>query len=143
MAKFIGSIKQLTLGKLLILLSFVAAVIAALLIFFLSETIRNRAIHELAREDAQQTSKMVFQSLYSAMRKGWSKQEINDSIQRLNANFPELKIRVYRGDIVTQQFGAMSGEEEAVRKDADLSLALQHGKDAMTFPDEESIRYLY
>jgi diguanylate cyclase (GGDEF)-like protein len=143
MRKFIGNFKQLTLGKLLILLSFMAALIASLLIYSLSETIRNRAIHELAREDAQQTSRMVFQSLYSAMRKGWSKQEINDSIQRLNANFPELKIRVYRGDVVTRQFGAMSGEEETVRKDADLSLALQHGKDAMTFPDEESIRYLF
>ena len=143
MMKFIGSFKQLTLGKLLILLSLVAALIASLLIYFLSETIRNRAIHELAREDAQQTSKLVFQSLYSAMRKGWSKVEINESIQRLNSNFPDLKIRVFRGEVVTKQFGAMLGEEAAVNHDADLSSVLQQGKDIMTFPDEESIRYLY
>jgi diguanylate cyclase (GGDEF)-like protein len=37
----------------------------------------------------------------------------------------------------------MVGEEAAVRNDKDLSLALQYGKDAMTFPDDESIRYLY
>jgi diguanylate cyclase (GGDEF)-like protein len=143
MRKFLDNFKHLTLGRLLILISVMAALIASLLIYTMSESIRDHAIHELARDDAQQTSRMVFQSLYSAMRKGWSKQEINDSIQRLNTNFPELKIRVYRGEIVTRQFGAMAGEDAAVRNDKDLSLALQHGKDAMTFPDAESIRYLY
>jgi len=143
MGRFLDNIKQLTLGRLLILLSLMAAVLAALLIFFLSETIRNRAIHELAREDAQQTSKMVFQSLYSAMRKGWNKQEINDSIERLNSTFPDLKIDVYRGEVVAKQFGVMNGEAQAVQSDAELSAALNQGVDSMTFPDEESIRYLY
>ena len=107
----LDKLKHLTLGRLLILLSCMAALIASLLIYSLSETIRNRAIHELAREDAQQTSKMVFQSLYSAMRKAWNKAEINESIHRLNATFPELKISAYRGEIVTSQFGAMPEEE--------------------------------
>lgn len=61
---------------------------------------RDRAVHDLAREDARQTSKLIFQSLYSTMRKGWNKQEINDTIERLNSSFPELKINVYRGEIV-------------------------------------------
>jgi diguanylate cyclase (GGDEF)-like protein len=143
MRKLLGNFRQLTLGKLLILLSFMAALIASLLIYSLSETIRTRAIHELARDDAQQTSKMVFQTLYSAMRKGWSKDEINESIQRLNKTFPDLKISVYRGDVVTRQFGAMSGENGTVNGDADLARALQQGQETMTFPNEESIRYLY
>ncbi len=143
MKSILGIFRQLTLGRLLILLSLMAAVISALLIYSLSEAIRDRAIHELAREDAQQTSKMVLQSLYSAMRKGWNKAEINDSIRRLNATFPDLKIRVYRGEIVARQFGIMVGESEQVRNDTELATALQHGKDAMIFPNEESIRYLY
>ncbi|MBI5007829.1 MAG: EAL domain-containing protein [Nitrosomonadales bacterium] len=137
------NLRQLTLGRLLILLSFMAAALAAMLIFYLSETIRNRAIHELAREDAQQTSKMVFQSLYSAMRKGWNKREINDSIERLNSTFPDLKIRVFRGEVVSRQFGSMQGETEVVKGDSLLATALQRGEDSMSFPDEESIRYLY
>lgn len=141
--KFVSNIRQLTLGRLLILLSFMAAALAAVMIFYLSEAIRNRAIHELARDDAQQTSKMVFQSLYSSMRKGWNKQEINDSIERLNSTFPDLKIRVYRGEVVSRQFGLMQGEAEVIRRDPLLAKALQSGEDSMTFPDEESIRYLY
>ena len=143
MGRFLDNIRQLTLGRLLILLSLMAAVLAALLIFYLSETIRNRAIHELAREDAQQTSKMVFQSLYSAMRKGWNKQEINDSIDRLNSTFPDLKINVYRGEVVAKQFGVMHGEALVAQSDAELSAALNQGVDSMSFPNEESIRYLY
>lgn len=143
MRSIIDNLRQLTLGRLLILLSFMAAALAAMLIFYLSETIRNRAIHELAREDAQQTSKMVFQSLYSAMRKGWNKREINDSIERLNSTFPDLKIRVFRGEVVSRQFGSMQGETEVVKGDSLLATALQRGEDSMSFPDEESIRYLY
>lgn len=143
MRRVFENIRQLTLGRLLILLSLMAAGIASVMIYVLSETVRNRAIHELARNDAQQTSKLVFQSLYSAMRKGWNKEEINDSIQRLNTTFPDLKIRVFRGDVVTGQFGTMVGENAIIRRDKDLAAALQTGTDAMTFPDEDTIRYLY
>lgn len=143
MKKLIDNIKQLTLARLMILLSVMAALMAALLIFALSEKMRDRAVHELARDDAQQTSKLVFQSLYSAMRKGWNKDDINDSIQRLNSTFPDLKIRAYRGDIVAKQFGEMPGEREIVAHDNELIRALQNGEDAMFFPDDDSIRYLY
>lgn len=92
---FFENAKQLTLGRLLVLLSVISLAVAFLLIFFLAGVVRDRAVHELARDDAQQTSKLVFQSLYSAMRKGWNKQDITDSIARLNESFPELKINVY------------------------------------------------
>ena len=143
MGGFLDNFKRLTLGRLLILLSIMAAAVAFLLVFFMSEMIRDRAIHELARDDARQTSKMVFQSLYSTMRKGWNKNEINESIQRLNTTFPDLKIHAYRGEIVARQFGAMQGEQAHIARDAALSQALRSGNDSMTFPDKESIRYLY
>ncbi|MBI4809273.1 MAG: EAL domain-containing protein [Nitrosomonadales bacterium] len=143
MGRVLDSFRRFTLGRLLILLSLLAATIAFVLIFFLSEVVRDRAIHELARDDARQTSKLVFQSLYSAMRKGWNKEEINDSIQRLNMTFPDLQIRVYRGEIVASQFGMMRGESEQIRHDVALSQALQSGADAMTFPSKDSIRYLF
>ncbi|MBU1777047.1 MAG: diguanylate cyclase, partial [Gammaproteobacteria bacterium] len=143
MGKLIDHIKHFTLGRLLIALSLIAVTVAFLLIFFLSEVVRDRAIHELARDDARQTSKLVFQSLYSAMRKGWNKAEINDSIQRLNSTFPDLKIKVYRGEIVAAQFGTMLGEQEDIRQDAPLSHALQSGEESMAFPAKDSIRYLF
>lgn len=143
MGSLLGNFKRLTLGRVLILISIMAMMLAFVLIFFMSDVIRDRAIHELARDDARQTSRMVFQSLYAAMRKGWNKDEINDSIQRLNEALPNLKVRVYRGEVVARQFGEIPGEQEHILRDADLSKALQSNTDFMIFPDKESIRYLY
>lgn len=143
MGKLIDNFKRLTLGRLIILLSIIAVAFAFLLVFFISEVIRDRAIHELARDDARQTSKMVFQSLDAAMRKGWNKDEINDSIKRLNSAFPELAILVYRGEVVARQFGEIQGEKELILRDAELAQALRSGVDLMSFPDKNSIRYLY
>ncbi len=143
MRSVLENIKQLTLGRLLILLSVISLGIAFVLIFFLSGVVRDRAVHELAREDAQQTSRLVFQSLYSAMRKGWNKQEVTGIIARLNESFPELKINVYRGEIVARQFGEMEGEHANIEKDHELLRVLDGGGDALLFPDKNTIRYLY
>ncbi|GAB5604562.1 putative bifunctional diguanylate cyclase/phosphodiesterase [Sideroxyarcus sp. TK5] len=143
MAYLLGLIRHMSLGRLLVILSVVAMVMAFVLIFGLSGAIRDRAVHDLAREDARQTSQLVFQSLYSAMRKGWSKQDINEAIERLNRQFPDLRIRVYRGEAVAGQFGAMPQEAAAVAADAPLRKALADGQEALLFPNVDEIRYLY
>ena len=143
MSYFSGLFKQISLGRLLLTLSVLSVAFAFVLIFGLSNMMRDRAVHDLARDDARQISRLVFQSLYSDMRRGWNKQEINESIERLNANFPELKIKVYRGDIVARQFGAMKGEHQVIEQDAELRLAMASGKEALLFPNKEVIRYLY
>ncbi|MDO9054503.1 MAG: EAL domain-containing protein [Gallionella sp.] len=143
MSYFSGLFKQISLGRLLLTLSVLSVTFAFILIFGLSGVMRDSAVHDLARDDARQISQLVFQSLYSDMRRGWDKQQINESIARLNANFPELKIKVYRGDIVAQQFGAMKGERRVIEQDAELRLAMASGTDALLFPNKEAIRYLY
>jgi len=87
MSYLFGLVKQISLGRLLLILSLFALAIAFVLIFGVSSLMRDRAVHELSREEAHQTSQLVFQGLYSAMRKGWSKAEINESIARLNRHF--------------------------------------------------------
>ncbi len=136
-------IRHMTLGRLLVILSVFAMVLAFALTFSLSGAMRDRAVHDLAKEDARQTSQLVFQSLYSAMRKGWSKQDINESIERLNHQFPELQIRVFRGEKVTKQFGAMPHEDTVVAGDASLRKALADGEEILLFPHVDEIRYLY
>jgi len=143
MAYFSGLFKQISLGRLLLILSVLSVTFAFVLIFALSALMQDRAVHELARDDARQTSQLVFQSLYSAMRQGWNKQEIKNAISRLNETFPDLKINVFRGDIVARQFGAMPGEMQLIARDEPLRQALQTGQDTLLFPDRNHIRYLY
>ncbi|GAB1232319.1 putative bifunctional diguanylate cyclase/phosphodiesterase [Ferrigenium sp. UT5] len=143
MAYLFGLVKQISLGRLLLVLSLIALFLSFLLVFGMSSLMRDRAVHELSREEARQTSQLVFQSLYSAMRKGWSKAEINEAITRLNAQFPDLKIRIYRGAVVAAQFGAMPHEADEVARDAVVQRALREGNEVLLIPDAHSIRYLY
>lgn len=136
-------VARLTLGRLLIMLAVFSLTAGLGIMFFVSMTVRDSAVHELARQEAQQTSRLVFQSLYSAMRKGWNKQEISGIIERLNETFPDLKINVYRGDIVAHQFGEMTGERSVIEKDAALQRALLGGDDALIFVNSDTARYLY
>jgi diguanylate cyclase (GGDEF)-like protein len=115
-----------------------------LLIYGLSGMMRDRAVKDLAREDAQDISRLVFQSLYSSMRKGWNKDEINESIQRLNKEMPDMRIRVWRGAVVADQFGKMAGEAEHLATDAALKAAFADSSDHLIYADDHStIRYLY
>ncbi len=143
MAKLFGLIKHISLGRLLLLLSALALVLSFTLIFGLSGVLREHAVHTLAREDAQQTSKLVFQSLYSSMRKGWDKKEINASIKRLNSALPGMQIRVWRSAAVAAQFGEMPDEKQKIAQDQALQAAFTEGIDQQSYPTTQSIRYLY
>jgi len=141
---YFGYIRKLTLGKLLVLLTVISLVLALVLIFVLADVVRNRAVRDFARADARQTSQLVFESLYSEMRKGWNKQEIRAAIWRLNKAMPGLRINVYRGKIVENQFGAMAGESTVIASDPLLAKALDDGKDELLIsPSGKSVRYLY
>lgn len=138
-----GLVKRISLGRMLLSLSAISLALAFVLLLGLAGAMRAEALHQLAKEDARQTTQLVFQSLYSTMRKGWSKQEINESIARLNHEFPGLKISVYRGAVVEGQFGAMPGEHEIIAQDAELRRAMETGQEAMLLPGNNAIRYLY
>ncbi|OFZ69250.1 MAG: hypothetical protein A2V79_08620 [Betaproteobacteria bacterium RBG_16_56_24] len=138
-----GFAARLTLGKLLALLAVLSLAAGITIIFLVSATVRDRAVHDLARQEAQQTSMLVFQSLYSAMRKGWSRQEITGIKERLNETFPDMKISVYRGEVVARRFGAVAGEHAVIESDPALKRALVGGQDALIFVNNNTARYLY
>jgi diguanylate cyclase (GGDEF)-like protein len=136
------SMRTVTIGQFSLLLSAGIVLFAAVMVLLLSTFIERRAITDLAHEDARQTSELVFQSLYSAMRKGWDKDEIQDIIQRLNETLPEATIRVFRGPPVIRQFGEINGEANARQDDDLLTKALQNGEESLV-QNENTLRYLY
>ena len=131
-----------SIGQLLIFLSATVLTLAVVVVFALSSVVEDRAVKDLAKEEAKQTAQLVFQSLYSAMRKGWTKDEIGEIIGRLNASNPGLKINVFRGNPVIKQFGEIEGEKFIRESDIDLNMALLSGKETLVVQEEE-IRYLY
>ena len=134
---------SLSLNQLVLLITFLFLVATLLGIYFTSNYIKEKAINDLARDDAYKTSQLIFQSLYSAMRKGWTKEEIKEITSRLNNIEPNMKIRVLRGQPVIRQYGEITGEKEIIEKDPLIQQAFQTGEDSLVKLGEESLRYIY
>jgi len=69
---------------------------------------------------ANAISNQVFTSMYQVMKRGWSKEELNDFMHSLKENFEEsnYKIRIYRGDVVKELFGEVDEDlkDELVKR---------------------------
>ena len=75
---------------------------------------------------ANAVSDQVFTSMYQVMKRGWSKEELNDFMFSLKDNFEEsnYKISIYRGDRVKELFGEV---DEGV-KDELVQRVFREGK---------------
>ena len=133
---------RISITKVVFLVSLAATALALAVVILVSSHVRQQSIQDLARDEARQTSALVFEALYSAMRKGWSKDEISDVIHRLQDALPDLNIRVIRGHAVIEQFGEYDNDVEITRNDPTLQKVMSVGTDMFVTADT-SIRYLY
>jgi hypothetical protein len=133
--------KAYTTYKRLIAKTVIISLATSLAVAFLYGVyIKQRAIDELARVDARKTSRMAFEALYSAMEKGWSKEELDAIILRLNKVEPNMRINAYRSPIVAELFGERKQDQDARNHDPFVAQAMQ-GEEILT--GDEEIRYLY
>lgn len=133
----------LSLNQLVVAITFLFLIATITGIYLTSSYIKEKAINDLARDDAYKTSQLVFQSLYSAMRKGWTKEEILEIIARLNRIEPDMQIRVLRGEPVIRQYGEIEGEKSIRDNDPLIQQAFQTGQDSLTKLGDDSLRYIY
>ncbi|TVO70556.1 EAL domain-containing protein [Sedimenticola selenatireducens] len=136
------SFKGLPLLHFILLLSVGYLAVSLIFILILSTNIKQKAIADLSREDARQTSELIFQSLYSVMSDGWNKKEIMETISRLNKAVPNMEIMAYRGEPVIREFGDIPGEAEIRDSDPLLQKALNRGEEILQTNDSD-IRFIY
>lgn len=134
--------RSLSLGRFILLLSLGYLALALALVIFISNSVQQRAIHDLSQEDARQSAELIFQSLYGVMRRGWDKELINQTIERLNQAAPEMSIRAFRGLPVIRQYGDIPGESVIRENDPVVAQVLQSGEEQLITSHHE-IRYLY
>jgi c-di-GMP phosphodiesterase len=133
--------KSYTTYKRLIAKTVIISLLTSLAVaFFYGLFIKKRAIDDLARVDARKTSRLAFEALYSAMEKGWSKEELDAIILRLNKVEPNMRINAYRSPIVAELFGDRENDKQAREHDSMVIRAMK-GEEILTGDDE--IRYLY
>jgi len=133
--------KSYTTYKQLIAKTVILSLVTSLAVAFLYGVyIKKQAIDDLARVDARKTSRLAFEALYSAMEKGWSKEELDAIIVRLNKVEPQMRISAYRSPIVAELFGDRTIDKQVREHDPMVAQAMR-GNEILT--GEEDIRYLY
>lgn len=123
----------------IILITLIFTLIGA---FIYGEYMKKNAISSLAHVDAKKTSMLVFESLYSAMQKGWNKEDLKEIIIRLNRVDPSMKVDVYRTEAVSEIFGAIEKDKEAIGKNQDIQKAI-NGEEVLNISNSNFIKYYY
>ena len=132
----------ISLNRMVLVISVVFLIVTVGLIFVTSAVIKEKAIKDLAGDDGRKTSLLVFETLYAGMRKGWDRNELQETIERLNQANTGLKINVVRGEPVIRQFGG--GEPDLARQpDPVLDQALRGGRETLVRLDDAHLRYVY
>ncbi|XPV67841.1 MAG: EAL domain-containing protein [Halarcobacter sp.] len=137
MSKKNRSYNQLTAKMIIIIL-----LITLALAFAYTEYIKRDVIVNLAKVDAKKTSRLVFESMYSAMQKGWNKDDIQEVIHRLNKVEKNLEIMVYRGDKVANIFGDIENDRLVRTTDKSVKNAFK-GDETLDIVNSDIIKYYF
>lgn len=108
----------------------VAAVSGAVVFVVVSYQQRS-SVTEMAEAESRRTADLIFEHLYSVMRKGWSRTEINEIIDRLNMADPQVTVSIVRSEAVARQFGDMRGDSLRRTQDALIAQAMDTGEDVL------------
>lgn len=120
----------------------ITLVITLFIAYLYGEYLKQESIHKLSKADAKQTSMFIFESLYSAMAKGWNKEELSQIVYRLNQVNKSLKIDVYRSNIVVKDFDDFQKDKIARKTNIDIQKAMK-GKEILNILENENIEYYY
>ena len=98
--------------RALLIIFLLFALLSGVVIYLSTEYLKSSAVSTIAREDAHQTSQLIFDSLYSVMRRGWTRQEMQEVIDRLDNSLPDSQIILVRSEKVAQLYGETDSSEE-------------------------------
>lgn len=123
--------RQITFIRLATAIAVIITILSISGIFIASKIVKEKSIRDLAKNDARQISLFIFESFYSGMVSGWTKNEISASIERLNRVEPDMKVSVFRGIPIITEYGEMHGEKDMREKSPEIMDALK-GKETLT-----------
>lgn len=131
-----------TYTKIAAKIIFLTMAVTLLLGFLYGEYMKKEAITNLAHVDAKKTSMLVFESLYSAMQRGWNKDDLQEIISRLNRIDERMKIDVFRSKIVADRFGEIEKDKSARESQPDIVRAMA-GEETLDTDHSKFIEYYY
>jgi diguanylate cyclase (GGDEF)-like protein len=134
--------KSTTYNKITAKIILIMLVVTLSAAYIYSEYMKEEVIVSLAKQDARKTSRLVFESMYSAMQKGWDKEEIQEIVDRLNKVDENLEIFVYRGESVASLYGEIEKDKQIRESDTNIKNAFD-GVEALDIVNAEIIKYYF
>lgn len=125
----IGMPGRLTIGRLLVVVFSLGLLVAAALIYAGFSYYRQNVASEMAQAEGRRVAELMYENLYSVMRKGASRSEIDQLIEGIQSHLPEFKVSIVRGEPVARQFGERPGQAELRQTDARLAPVFASGQD--------------
>lgn len=129
-----------SLATLLLLAFLVVGLVSTLIIREVIDRRRDAVVSELGLRESRAAAERIYQHLYSVMRKGWDRAELDDTLTRIGKVYPDFQIRLVRAAPVAAQYGehALS---QAARADPAIGQALASG--ALQYLDQAGgMRYI-
>ena len=127
---------------LLIKVGLAYALISIGLFFLFSALLKDHAYDDMAKDEINHISEMVFETMYTAMLAGSDREGIEEAARRMNQTGPGMLISVVRGEVVAEKFGDI--ETDFLRRKNDLAIIdVFKSKQANMIRKGERIRYLY
>jgi diguanylate cyclase (GGDEF)-like protein len=133
---------RLSISRTILLIFLAVILLSGAAIGIIGQWVQERSIHQLAAAESKRTAGLIFQHLYSVMRKGWTSQEVEDVISRINQTLPDVHVDIVRGEQVARQFGESAGNLNLRTTDGDLVMAFGDGQERL-IAKGDVLRFLY
>ncbi|OSM08451.1 GGDEF domain-containing protein [Magnetofaba australis] len=135
------NLSSLSISKTFLALFLFITVIATGMLGSMVGYLKNHSINQMALNEARQNTELIFQSLLSVMRKGWTRDELEEVVGRLNRALPDIEIHTLRSQHVADFFGDV--EDGAARRQEPLvAQALATGEATLNQSDH-MLRFVY
>lgn len=134
--------KKTTYTKLILKIILITLVLTLTVAFFYAQYMKSDAIETLTKVDAKKTTQLVFQSLYSAMEKGWDRDDLEKIIKRVNEIDSNMDVNVYRTQKVALEYGDIPRDFEARNSNIMVQQAIKNDE-VLNIVDDSAIDYYY
>lgn len=136
--------KKYISNKTLIIRIVITVLVLSVTVLFLStQYLKKTAVENLAQDDAKKTAQLIFETMNTRMQEGWTKEDLNRIIKRLEIVRHGMKIASYRSAQVEELFGEVPEDKKISSKDP-LIIQAMNGKEIFKINDDTGeVRFLY
>lgn len=108
---------------------------------YVADLVRDHSVEKIAEGEARRDAELAFQSMYMLMRRGWSRQDMDEVAASLAHALPDVELKVIRSWKVAALYGE-AGDSAELRREPLVAQVLATGREA-TEHDPDRVRFLF